>query len=304
MLGSRFEGEWPSLTLYTPSICIAEALGIFGRWHFCTWWGPLRKHPEARIPREKYLSAQQGLAKVVQSHDLLQLSPDPELVLAAGLVSPINNAFRDCAQTGQDTGKARPMGGMDCLIAATAILLAHRLGKDSVALVTTDQRLTSVMARARCLSEEEVRRLALDKVADQLSFTWSSDLYPRCVDLSRADPPELRDAFLGWPLPMVKLDLKSRTALTACERQSLTKLWYEVKSEHSVSDVDTLPYSPALDDLRTRFAVQCNVHMQNEDIYRFLQNQRKAGKLASKPSCRNDEQSGAPGLFDDIGYSV
>lgn len=34
LIGSALNGGWPGIKLYTPAICIAEALGVLDKYHF------------------------------------------------------------------------------------------------------------------------------------------------------------------------------------------------------------------------------------------------------------------------------
>jgi hypothetical protein len=155
------------------------------------------------------------------------------------------------------------------------------------------------MAKAKSLTETEVNHLGLELAATSIGLDgWSADIYPDCVNFISADDKELAQAFLGWPLPDQALEEKSARALSDAQRYRLAQLWSRIKRQYRLGGEDSLPYSRALDDLRTRFACDAGLYVRNDQIYRVLQNLRKASKRPSGAKERPSAGDQEPTLFD------
>jgi hypothetical protein len=281
LLGAAIQGQWPGIKLYTPAICIAEALGVLDKYHFCTWHGPAKNDPSKRLSAMAYEAARDLLIGAVRSRTIEQLEHEPGHVLLAGLVSPVNQNYqiRRKDRRGSKAGVKPPMGATDCLIAGMTIHLVSRMGREAVVLATADQRLADVLKKAERIKQVRAVELGLVEVANQAGLTWGSKLYPSVVNLHKATPRQLRDAFGGWPLPTTPVVTKRRGTLTPQEATTLEDTWVEVAGEYGITDPERLAYSLTLDDLKTRFAVAARVCLSNEDIFRFLLQRRKAGQL-------------------------
>lgn len=281
LLNAALQANWSGVRLYTPSICIAEAMGVLDKYRFCKWHGAVRKDNGLRLSSVDHAKSRDQLLRAVKERIIEQLSHDSDHVMLAGLVSPINNHYK--IRTGKKVKP--PMGAADCLIAGMTIHLINRLGKDSVMLVTADQRLADVLNRARKISESSAQRLGLVDVATQTGLQWNTDLYPSCINLSKASEAELREAFGGWPLPNNPLQRKTQSELTEGEKQSLLESWMTVATRHRMTNPDRLPYAAALQEIRCEFAVRTSVNLASDDVYWFLINMRKAGKLPRPTTC-------------------
>ncbi len=281
LIGAALQGRWPGIKLYTPAICIAEALGVLDKYHFCTWHGSAKNDPTKRLSASAYATARDLLTGAVRSRTIEQLEHEPGHVLLAGLVSPVNQHYqiRRKGRKGGKAGVKPPMGATDCLIAGMTIHLVCRMGRDAVVLATADQRLADVLKKAERVKQDRAEELGMVEVAKQAGLAWGPKLYPSVVNLHKATPRELRDAFGGWPLPTNMVVNKRRAALTPQEAMALEDAWVAVASEYEISDPERLAYSPMLDDLKARFAVASGVCLPNEDIFRFLIQRRKTGQL-------------------------
>ena len=293
LLDAVTQARWPSLVLYTPGICVAEVRGTFDKYRYCTWQGDVKHDPTKKISNDEYAAAEERLQEVEESVAFHRVNHDPKHVLAARLVSPINAHFQDCAQGRNRHARQRLMSATDCVIAGMAIILQLQLGPDSVVLATADHRLADVISKAKTLTRGEADKLGLDFAAVSMGVErWSQDVYPNCVNLIDAKENDLRCAFLGWPLPVKALSEKTARQLKRAERDHLARLWRSVKKEHKLGGEDRLPYSFALDDLRTRFACEAGLYVRNDQIYHVLQNRRKA---SAQPPEEDDELP----LFDE-----
>lgn len=281
LIGAALHARWPGIKLYTPAICIAEALGVLDKYRFCTWHGPAKNDRTKRLSASDYETARDLFAGAVRSRMIEQLEHEPAHVLLAGLVSPVNQHYqiRRKGSKGGKAGVKPPMGATDCLIAGMTIHLVSRMGRDAVVLATADQRLADVLQRAEKIKPARAEQLGLVEVAKQAGVVWGPKLYPSVVNLHKATPRQLRDAFGGWPLPINPVVTKRRAALTPQEATTLEDTWVEVAGEYRITDPERLAYSPMLDDLKARFAVAAGVCLSCEDIFRFLLQRRKAGEL-------------------------
>ena len=136
------------------------------------------------------------------------------------------------------------------------------------------------MARLRDATAET---LGLKMIAKSAGLTWNSNLYPRVLNLHRAGDSQLRECFGGWPLPSRPVREARRSELTMSQRSQLLGSWLEVATEMGMRNVDNLPYSQAIDDIKVRFAIKSSIHLPNDDIFRFLLQQRKASQLPYPP---------------------
>jgi hypothetical protein len=281
LIGAAVQGRWPGIKLYTPAICIAEALGVLDKYRFCTWHGPAKTDSTKRLSESAYETARDLLIGAVRNRTIEQLEHEPGHVLLAGLVSPVNQNYqiRRKDRKGSNAGVKPPMSATDCLIAGMTIHLVSRMGRGAAVLATADQRLADVLKKAERIKQDRAEELGLVEVAKQAGLAWAAKLYPSVVNLHKAMPRELRDAFGGWPLPTNPVVTKCRGALTPQEATALEDTWVNVAADYGITDPERLAYSRMLDDLKTRFAVTSGVCLPNEDIFRFLLQRRKAGLL-------------------------
>jgi hypothetical protein len=278
LIDAVLKAHWPNIRLYSPGICIAEARAVIDKYRFCTWWGPLKADPSKKLRAPEYRAAQRNLAQAVQSRRIEQMEHEPAHVLLAGLLSPVNNCFQFRRRRASKSIVKGPMGAADCLIAGMAILQGIRVGKERVILATDDQRLCDVMDKCRCLKGDRAATLGLEEVASAAGTSWRPDLYVPCLNIGKAPEKELREAFFGWPLPQSMPTTKRRSELTPEESRILGDMWLEISAEYGMSNPDSLPYTAALDDLRTRFALTATVCLPSGDIVHTLLNMRKASK--------------------------
>jgi hypothetical protein len=171
------------------------------------------------------------------------------------------------------------MGATDCVIVGMAIHLVSCVGRNAVRLVTGDQRMADVVKRAERVKPTTAKKLGLTATAQAAGLTRSPTLYPLSVNLEHASLPDLRSAFGGWPLPTKPVTVKQRADLTEEEKDNLTAAWLAVAREAHISNPDSLPYRPELEDIKARFAVKSSVYLSNECIFRFLLRQRKSVHL-------------------------
>ena len=276
LMSAVVNAKWPAIKLYTPAICIAESMGILDKYRFCTWGREVKQDPTLKLSAADYRTARKLLTDAVGQRTIEQLEHEPTHVLLAGLISPVNSHF----QIRRNKHRIKPpMGAADCVIAGMAIHLVSRMGRESVLLVTGDQRMADVVRKAEKVKDTTAEKLGLTSLAKSAGLTWNAKLYPKVLNLQRATESELKAAFGGWPLPGSSVVEKSRAELEETERKMLRQAWLEVATEYGITNADNLPYSRELEDIKVRFAIKSSVYLPNDDIFRFLLQQRKAKKL-------------------------
>ena len=301
LLQAGLNACWPGIRLYTPAICIAEAMGVLDKYRFCTWFNPVRADPSRRLSATDHEYARTYLAEAVRNHRIEQLDQEPNHVLLAGLVSPVNARYQIRRKVkGRQSKVKPPMSAADCLIAGLAIHLVSRIGRDSVILVTADQRLADVLTKARGLKPPKANVLGLTTVAEQAGLEWSPGLYPNCINIQRATDADMKKALGSWPLPTQPLVKKPRTALTEDERKLLTAAWSATAADYGLTNPDGTAYGPALEDIKARFAVSSSVLLENRELFLFLIGERKAKRLP-RPRTMAVQKRGQPRQMDLFG---
>jgi hypothetical protein len=122
-------------------------------------------------------------------------------VLGINLVAPIDHYFK--ISRGKD---AIPMGTFDHLLISMGIHLAHIHGSDNFAILTADNRLSSVLEKCRSkIHPSTVKKLKLNIAEDVTGRPFSPDIFPKCINLVTATKKQLTDMFGQWPLPYSKV---------------------------------------------------------------------------------------------------
>lgn len=275
LLDSVIKHDWPLLRLYTPNICFAEAQCVLDKFGLCDWHGASNR----RLKPEDYYSARGRLRELVESRMIEQYEHDAISFACTELASPVNAAHKIINDTPPNY---RPMGGADCAICGLAIRLAMRIGAESVVLVTADRRMADVINACRQMSEMQAEKLGLIKVANSLAIKWSNAIYPVCIHIGEAPDDELKSAFLGWPVPSRSVRHKEPANLTEREKGILVHVGSMIKNEYGIGP-DSLPYTPELDDLQTRYACLTGVYMTKAAIARTLLQWRKNPQRRPSP---------------------
>jgi hypothetical protein len=279
LFNAATHAEWPGLKIYVPAICVGETNAVFDKLWLRT----------GELTAQEYLKKVEQLDTFVHERYCQRVEQLEEHVRAAKLVSPVNQTT--------PRRKGGYMGGADCIIAAMSITLGFQVGSSNVRLLTTDTQMGDVMQRARTLSEVDAHRLGLvDLCATHGWPRWAASFYPMCLNLCEATEEELRDGFLGWPLP--QNTCRKPAALSVDEEAHLWRIWLEIKRQFRVRGRESLPYGPPINHIRTRIACEVGIHLTGEEIYRFICNvqkrkdKRRQLDAASLPVC-----TVAPNLF-------
>jgi predicted nucleic acid-binding protein len=276
---SVLTANWSGIRLYVPAISVAEAIGVLDKYRFCTWSGPVKGDSSKRLSSSEYKKARNILTEAIRTRQLEQIDHEPTHVSLASFISPINQMFQFRRHRGQRHRVKSPMGAADCLIGGMAVLLQRRLGGGQVVLATADQRLADVMMKCRSLTRTRAETLGIKATAEAVGIVWSDKVFPRVVNIRDAKVAELREVFLGWPLPTSACMTKTRSKLTTAEEDQLVEVWRRVAERHCVSNADAIAHTPMVCELKTEFAATSGIEMTCYEIFLALLGIRKAGRM-------------------------
>jgi hypothetical protein len=245
------QSGWPAIRLYVPAICVAKTLGVFDKLRF----------KDRTLGQTEYAVARSALERFVGDRHYHQLDQQPRHVFATGLVSPINYSL-----SGR---QGRHMGAADCLVAGMAVLLGHQVGVEDVLLLTADSHMAKVMARAAQLTATEADGMGIADIAAKVGVSpWSPGIYPGCLNVRETQEAQLREAFLGWPLP--SSPCRGREATGPEDKAAIWALYQTIRREHGFRGREKLLSSPALDELRTRIACQRGLNLSAAQVYEVV----------------------------------
>jgi len=183
---------------YIPNFCIAEVFGVFMKYAFGRWNAHVRA--KGTIDTRVYRSLVEQFQKDIHSGRFLyHYELSRYHVLGINLVAPIDHYYQ------LTRGKKRhvPMGTFDHLIISMGIHLAHIHGRNNVAILSADDRLTDILARCKAsIKKSTIKRLKLAKAEELTGKPFSPDIFPKHANLKTARKADLTDIFGEWPLPV------------------------------------------------------------------------------------------------------
>lgn len=199
---------------YLPNFCVAEVFSVLMKHSFGTWNKQVKKTINTKHYNRIVAQFQEDIhnGKFIYHYELSRYH-----VLGMNLVAPIDHYFQ-IARSRKSTSKklskqgkkvgpnVTPMGTFDHLIISMGIHLAHVHGNANVAVVSTDERLTNVLAKCKSsISANTIRRLKLDKAETLTGRSFSSNVFPKHLNLKSCTQSDLKDVFGEWPLDVGKV---------------------------------------------------------------------------------------------------
>lgn len=186
-----------------PNFCIPEVFAVFEKYRWGRTWNKHVKPKNALTPAEFQRARQDFKTAIHNGAEILQVELDRYHVLCVDLISPINNAYKINRVRGKATNQYKaknttPASTYDMLVAAMGIWLAQQHGPTNLTVVTGDERLSSVLSRAKSIALSEPMRKHLTEIASHLGLIYGADLYPDVIDLNHATKAELRNRFPSW----------------------------------------------------------------------------------------------------------
>lgn len=198
---------------YLPNFCVAEVFSVFMKHAFGAW----NRHVKGDTidPRCYNSLVQQFESDIHNGWFIYHYELARYHVLAINLVAPVDHYFQisrvrkpkpGTKKKARTRPQIRPMGTFDHLIIAMGIHLAHVHGPDRVVVVSSDRRLTDVLAKCKSnIPMPTKKRLRLDRCDQLTGRTFSPSTFPEHVNLAHANTATLKKAFGTWPLPVGKV---------------------------------------------------------------------------------------------------
>lgn len=184
---------------YLPNFCVAEVFSVFMKYSFSAWNRHVTKTIDTRVYKSLVEQFQKDIhnGKFIYHYELSRYH-----VLAINLVAPIDHYY----QYWRGKKPVNPMGTFDHLIISMGIHLAHIHGRDNVAIVSADQRLTDILSRCNAgIPRKTIQKLKIDSGEKITGRNFCPETFPHFVNLRSARKRELIALFGQWPLPVGKL---------------------------------------------------------------------------------------------------
>lgn len=202
---------------YLPNFCVAEVFSVFMKYAFGHWNKHVAQKPvlDTRIYNSLVKQFEKDIhnGTFIYHYELARYH-----VLAINLVAPIDHYFqisrsRQKKIATPKTGGANktkpnvnPMGTFDHLIIAMGIHLAKIHGSDNVAIVSSDIRLTNVLAKCKTIIPSETqKKLKLDQAEKLTGIAFKPTSFPHHINLVNSSVADLKALFGNWPLPIGKV---------------------------------------------------------------------------------------------------
>lgn len=198
---------------YLPNFCVAEVFSVFMKYSFGRW----NSHVQGNTIDSRYYSriVDQFQKDIHNGQFIYHYELSRYHVLAMNLIAPVDHYFQISRgrrrTSGRNAGQVRrpnvnPMGTFDHLIISMGIHLAHLHGRDNVVIVSSDDRLTNVLAKCKTpISNPTRRKLRLDKAENLTGKPFSPGIFPTHINLKTAKKSDLETIFGMWPLSIGKL---------------------------------------------------------------------------------------------------
>jgi hypothetical protein len=186
--------------LYMPNICICEAFDTFNKLYWARWNPEVKRvYPRALDARVYRRARTQFQADIHDGRLMHQYELDRYHVLAADLISLVDHYYQHYHERGKKQRK-NPMGTRDILVAAMATCLARVHGRERLALVTAEKRMSDLLVKvAPRVTPSTAAKLGLPAMVAKLGFRCGADMYPQVMDLARARQSDLAAFFGEWP---------------------------------------------------------------------------------------------------------
>lgn len=183
--------------LYIPNFCIAEVFSVFMKYAYGKWNRHVIKKGGTIDKRVYKKLVKQFQDDIHNGKFIYHLELNRYHVLGINLVAPIDHSYK----FSRGEGNVSPCGTFDHLIVSMGITLSHIHGRNSVCIVSADDRLTDLLAKCSSLTNPaKIRKLKLDIAEDVIGRPFSKELFPRFVNLKTAKISELKALFGDWPL--------------------------------------------------------------------------------------------------------
>ena len=276
----------PHLRLLSPEICVAETQTVLSKYAYAGWHRESKSKKPESIHGKTYKTLKKEMREDFHGGRCIESIPLQRYhVLAKHLVAAVDHTFHQKRRNGKDP--VNPLGGVDQLIAGTAVWLSRFLGEGRLILVSTDQRLVAVMNRCRKLKLERAQKLGFCDVCDEIGIVWSQSLYPEAVHLETVSDKHLQTLFGAWPLPTTKSRRSTRLSegIDDAELGVLVDLYQRLGIGR-----DRLPYSEYMTSLQAMFERATGKRVHEAVLWKRLLGQLKKGSSAIPPAAQESMQ--------------
>lgn len=199
---------------YLPNFCVAEVFSVFMKHSFGSW----NKHVKKTIDTRNYNKiVKQFQSDIHNGSFIYHYELSRYHVLGINLIAPIDHYYQLArARKSKSIKKGKngklvkpnvsPMGTFDHLIISMGMHLAHIHGEDNVVVLSTDDRLTNVLAKCKSeIPKETIKKLKLNDAKAITGMTFSPTIFPKHLNLKNCTKSDLIDVFGEWPLPVGKV---------------------------------------------------------------------------------------------------
>jgi len=210
VLESCRKGAQPEWYLMIPNIVIVEVFSVFAKYCFATWNNFVKRRLPGGLDQRRYKTICKRFHDHVHNGRFFhQVELNRYHVLGVDLIAPIDHYF----QHFRGKSRKKPMETVDMLILSMGIYFSHQFGKERFMILTADRRMSAICEKARSgIRKNTAKKLGLIEKADELGYGYSSDIFPRVVNLARRGKKYLEEVFGQWPLPVPS---RSRTGIPA-----------------------------------------------------------------------------------------
>jgi len=191
---------------YIPNIVIAETFVQLARLCYSTWDKEINRKFDGigkTLDTRRYNTARNLLRRDIHNGALFyQHELNRYHILALDLIAPIDKHLKFYRK-----GNVRSMGASDLLVGSMALHLSRVHGRENVALITCDRRMSAIFDKAcASLNPNTANRLGVTAASKEFGFgDWTAGMYPKVIDIARCKESDLR-GFLGiWPLKTQKI---------------------------------------------------------------------------------------------------
>ncbi|MEJ5186083.1 MAG: hypothetical protein WHT46_03255 [Candidatus Geothermincolales bacterium] len=199
-------GGAPDWLLLIPNIAIAEVFNVFAKYCYGTWNPHVQKNLPGGLDQRTYKKIRNNFKKHIHNRHLFhQVELNRYHILYSDLISSLDHYYQIYKMKGSKSKRITPLQTMDVLILSMGIELNHLLGHERFFILTADNRMHDLCRRLKGgISDGTVEKLGLKEIASELNLEFSTELYPRILNLANAKISELKAFFGEWPLIVPK----------------------------------------------------------------------------------------------------
>ncbi len=193
-----FTGASPQvdLRLLIPNFCIAEVFAVFEKYRWGRTWNKHVK-PANTLTPAAFAAARGAFRTAIHNGAAVQqVELNRYHILCVDLVAPVNNAYK-IVRSRSTKKNPSPASTFDMQVVAMGIWLQRLFGGADFTVVTGDERIATVVRRARSTNLGQPMKTHLAGVAAELGLTYGPALYPAVLNLTRCRRDELDARFPG-----------------------------------------------------------------------------------------------------------